>query len=182
MILVLLSCPSPSSRSPIPPFLPPPLPLLQDQYFAPMDVFPTFVLLLVSYGVAIIPWVYFLSFLFTSPATAYVLLFCLNFFMGFALLIVDAIVVYLEGTSSSGNFIHYYLIWAPFPSYCLARGMMYFTLDRPLREVAASFSFVSLSSPVSDISAFIISLWVQAAVYTILLVLVELLPFLLRIL
>ena len=90
--------------------------------------------------------------------------------------------VYLEGTSSSGNFIHYYLIWAPFPSYCLARGMMYFTLDRPLREVAASFSFVSLSSPVSDISAFIISLWVQAAVYTILLVLVELLPFLLRIL
>ena len=68
-----------------------------------MDVFPTFLLLLFSYGVAIIPWVYFLSFLFTSPATAYVLLFCLNFFMGFALLIVDAVVVYLEGTSTSAS-------------------------------------------------------------------------------
>ena len=33
------------------------------------------------------------SFMFQSPTTAYVMLFCLNFFSGLVLLVVDAIVV-----------------------------------------------------------------------------------------
>ena len=36
---------------------------------------------------------YVYSFLFESPTTAYVMLFCLNFFSGLVLLVVDAIVV-----------------------------------------------------------------------------------------
>ena len=126
------------------------------------------------------PWVYVLSFTFSSPATAYVLLFCLNFFMGFALLIVDAILVYLEGTSSA-TLVHWYLLIPPFPSYCLARGMMYFSLDRPLEQIGASVTGKPLPSPASEIYPFIVSLCVQALVYTIFLVLVELLPFLLRV-
>lgn len=125
------------------------------------------------------PWVYVLSFIFSSPATAYVLLFCLNFFMGFALLIVDAILVYLE--ASSASLVHWYLLVPPFPSYCLARGMMYFSLDRPLKQIGASVTGNPLPSPASEIYPFIVSLCVQALVYTILLVLVELLPFLLRV-
>ena len=178
--------PSPDSLSPqtlifslslsSPPFLYFP----QDPFYVSAELLPPFFLLLLSYGVAMTPWVYVLSFIFSSPATAYVLLFCLNFFMGFALLIVDAILVYLEGTSSA-SLVHWYLLVPPFPSYCLARGMMYFSLDRPFKEIAASVTNEPLPSPLSDIWPFILSLCVQALVYTIFLVLVELLPFLLRV-
>ena len=50
-------------------------------------------LLFLCYGLAITPWMYVYSFLFESPTTAYVMLFCLNFFSGLVLLVVDAIVV-----------------------------------------------------------------------------------------
>lgn len=50
-------------------------------------------LLLLCYGLAITPWMYVYSFLFQSATTAYVMLFCLNFFSGLVLLVVDAIVV-----------------------------------------------------------------------------------------
>ena len=50
-------------------------------------------LLLLFYGFAITPWMYIYSFLFESPTTAYVMLFCLNFFSGLLLLLIDAVVV-----------------------------------------------------------------------------------------
>ena len=46
-------------------------------------------LLLLFYGFAITPWMYIYSFLFESPTTAYVMLFCLNFFSGLLLLLID---------------------------------------------------------------------------------------------
>ena len=147
-----------------------------DIYFTPDDVFPIFVLLLLAYGVAIAPWMYVLAHLFRSPATAYVTLFCLNYFSGFALLIVDAILLYLSGLSDNenGNYIQYWLTWLPFPSYSLARGMMYFSGDRPLQMVLTSFTFAPLPDAFDEVWPFVFALLVQAAVYFTILVLIEL--------
>ena len=68
-----------------------------DANFSGNEILPVLALLLVSYGVCTTPWVYLLSFLFKSPTTAYVVLFCINFFLGFAMLIVDFIVFYITG-------------------------------------------------------------------------------------
>ena len=68
-----------------------------DANFSGNEILPVLALLLVSYGVCTAPWVYLLSFLFKSPTTAYVVLFCINFFLGFAMLIVDFIVFYITG-------------------------------------------------------------------------------------
>ena len=49
-------------------------------------------LLFLCYGVAITPSMYVYSFLFASATTAYVMLFCLNFFSGLLLLLINAII------------------------------------------------------------------------------------------
>ena len=72
--------------------------MFNDDNFSSPDVLPVFALLLISYGIGTAPWIYFMSFLFKSPTTAYVVLFCINFFLGFAMLIVDFIVFYITGT------------------------------------------------------------------------------------
>lgn len=77
----------------------------KDPYYTGIEELPLFFLLLLCYGLAAIPWMYMLSFIFTSSATAYVLLFCLNFFSGFCFLIVDAILVQLEQRDND-NLLH----------------------------------------------------------------------------
>lgn len=151
----------------------------QDPFFTGHDILPVFVLLLLCYGLAVAPWMYALSFIFSSPATAYVLLFCLNFFAGFAFLIIDSILVYIQNLGAEdGNFLHYDLIWVPFPSYCLARAMMYFSLDRPIVVLAATFSsdFVTIPNTYSKLAPFFASLLVQAVIYTLAIVIIELRP------
>lgn len=54
-----------------------------------------------------IPWMYVYSFLFESPRTAYVMLFCLNFFSGLILLLTDAIVVSLAFNYDDVSSINY---------------------------------------------------------------------------
>ena len=60
-----------------------------------IDILFSMFLLFLSYGVSMIPWMYVYSYLFESPRTAYVMLFCLNFFSGLLLLLVDAVVISL---------------------------------------------------------------------------------------
>ena len=130
---------------------------------------PSFFIILVSYGVAIVPWIYSLSFLFSSPSTAYIVLFCLNFFSGFALLIVDVVIAFLTEAAETS----YALVYLPFPSYCLGRGMLYLTLDRVFQELVATFTLKPVPSPLVGMWPFIVSLWVQAIVYTVFVVMLE---------
>ena len=157
----------------------PPLPI-QDEFFSDPAIMPTVLLLFVSFGAAVTPWMYLLSFLFHSPATAYIVLFCLNFFSGFSLLIVDAIIVYLEGQNGDGTYIIPHLLALPFPSYGLSRSLMYMSLDRPLKRVAVSYFDAVLTHPLVDLWPFVLSLWLQALVYTAIIVAIEFSPNLLR--
>jgi len=69
----------------------------EDPNFSGNEILPVLTFLFISYGICTAPWVYLLSFFFKSPTTAYVVLFCINFFLGFAMLIVDFIVFYVTG-------------------------------------------------------------------------------------
>ena len=153
-----------------------PVLLTQDQYFSDPAVLPTIVLLFFSYGAALTPWMYALSFLFHSPATAYIVLFCLNFFSGFALLIVDAIIVYINGLDNETGYTIPHLLALPFPSYPMARSLMYVSLDRPLKRVALVYTGEPVPHPLEDLWPFVVSLWAQAAVYVAIVVAVQFSP------
>ena len=58
-----------------------------------LDVIISVFLLFLSYGFSITPWMYVYSFMFESSRTAYVMLFCLNFFSGLLVLLIDAVVI-----------------------------------------------------------------------------------------
>ncbi len=149
----------------------------QDPFYTGSDVLPLFLLILLAYGLAVTPWIYVMSFLFQSPATAYVVLFCLNFLGGFSILIVDAILLFIN-TDLTKNHLKYYLGLIPMPSYILARGSMYIASDYPLYKVAASFGAVDLPNPYAELAPFLAALLGQAIFYTIILVLIEMWPYL----
>ena len=69
----------------------------QDPNFTPPAIYPWFALTLFLFGHALIPWIYCLSLLFNSATTAFIVIFCMYFFGGFALLIVDSIVFLIAG-------------------------------------------------------------------------------------
>ena len=152
----------------------------QDPYYTAPDVFPVFVLILICYGLATIPWMYILSFAFGSPATAYVVLFCLNFFVGFTLLIVDAILVYLSDLDDPDEILQYYLIYVPVPSYSLVRTMMYFSLDHPIILAVATETFIPIPDLRVKLAPFIGSLLIQAIIYTLIIVAIELAPYVIK--
>ena len=139
---------------------------------------PLFILILLCYGMAAIPWMYMWSFLFTSPATAYVLLFCLNFFSGFCFILVDAILLLLQD-NEDGEFLQYNLVWVPFPAYALGRSMMFLSLDRPISLYLATFNFTPepIPNPYWKLMPFIVSLLVQCCVYSSIVFLIEASPF-----
>jgi hypothetical protein len=81
-------------------------------------------LLLFLYGFAIIPLMYPLNYLFTSPSTGFVLLSCLNIFIG----IITTISTFtLDGFDDQADLtrINNILkkIFLIFPHYCLGRGL-----------------------------------------------------------
>ena len=149
----------------------------RDPYYTTCDVFPVFVLILICYGLATIPWMYILSFAFGSPATAYVVLFCLNFFVGFTLLIVDAILVYLRDLDDANEILQYYLIYVPVPSYSLVRSMMYFSFDHPFILALATESPTEIPDMRVKLAPFIGSLLIQGIIYTLIIVAIELAPY-----
>ena len=152
--------------------------MFRDSCFTDPAVLPTIVLLLISYGAAVTPWVYCISFLFHSPTTAYIVIFSLNFFSGFSMLIVDAILVYVTAVkvTSGESLTNPNLLAVPFPSYALVRSLMYTTLDRPLKKLVASYNNSDVPHPLTELWPFVLSLWVQALVYTFIVVLVQALP------
>jgi len=149
--------------------------VFREPTFSSVANLPIFMLILLCYGLASIPWIYIFSFLFQSPATAYVLLFCLNFFSGFAFLLVDFVLVQVDGLAGSG-LLQYTLVWVPFPAYALGRSMMYLSLDLPVDMFVSSFDASSVNSPYSKLLPFLLSLLIQGLLYCLVLLLIETTP------
>ena len=151
----------------------------QDPFYTDSDVLPLFLLILLCYGLAVTPWVYALSFLFQSPATAYIMLFCINFLGGFIILMVDAVLLLaganLENFSLDGT-LNYWLLIFPVPSYSLGRSMLYLASDYPLTEVSASLFLSSPVDPYTALVPFLVSQLAQCVLYTAIVVVIETWP------
>ena len=148
----------------------------QDPFYTGSDVLPLFLIILLCYGLAVTPWVYALSFLFRSPATAYITLFCLNFLGGFVVLMIDAVLqlgnANLEGFSLDGT-INYWLLVFPIPSYPLGRSMLYLASDYPLTQVSASLFLSDPVDPYTSLAPFLAVLLAQCVLYTLIVLCIE---------
>ena len=158
----------------------------QDPFYTSPDVFPLFVLILLCYGFSVTPWVYSLSFLFNSSATAYVILFCLNFFGGFSILMIDAVLLYLATGMADTQFLsgllNYWLLVFPVPAYALARPMLYLSSDYPLQVVASSLTFTTAPDPYEKLAPFLIAQVAQGVLYYCIVIVIETWPYIRRIL
>ncbi len=143
--------------------------IFMDPNYTGREELPIFIVILLSYGLAVIPWVYMWSFVFTSPTTAYVLLFGVHFFSGFTFIVNEALRVALR--IDLAHLLHYSLVWLPFPAYAMTRSMMYLSLDRPFYNKTATETYW-------DLLPFIISLLVQCCVYSSIVFLIEASPLL----
>ena len=66
------------------------------------------------------------------------------------------------------------LLFIPVPSYPLARGLMYFSLNRVAEEFLASLTGGTVSDPLTNIRKYIGSLVGQTCLYLMLLVIIQL--------
>ncbi len=153
----------------------------QDPYYTLPDTLPLFVISLLSFGLAVTPWVYVISFLFQSPATAYVVIFCMNFMGGFGLVIVDLVFFYQDVGSQYPEPL-YYLAVIPIPAHNLARCLMYIGFDFPMNKLFHARDTYStlgdLPDPFQKMSPYFYSLLAQAVFFTLVLMLIELWPYL----
>ena len=81
-------------------------------------------LLLFLYGFAIIPLMYPINYLFKSPSTGFVLISCINIFIG---IMTSVSTITLQTFPDDQNLVNvnYYLtkVFLIFPHYCLGRGL-----------------------------------------------------------
>lgn len=144
-----------------------------DPNFAGIDVIFSVFLLFLSYGFSITPWMYVYSFMFESSRTAYVMLFCLNFFSGLLVMLIDAVVISVAFDYNDNGF-SYWLGIVPMPSYHLASGLMYFTLKRVFAQVENTFTFQPLPHPITKIWPYIVGLVIHGIFAIVILIIIQL--------
>uniref|UniRef100_A0A669E1K7 ABC transporter domain-containing protein n=1 Tax=Oreochromis niloticus TaxID=8128 RepID=A0A669E1K7_ORENI len=95
----------------------------QQAYVSPPNL-PALILLLIFYGWAITPMMYPFSFIFSVPSTAYVVLTCINLFIG----INSSVATFIMELFDDDNIIHINNIVKQvlliFPHFCLGRGLI----------------------------------------------------------
>ena len=151
----------------------------QDPYYTTVEILPIFTITLLLYGLAVVPWVYVLSFLFQSAATAYIIIFCVNFMGALAILTVDLILYFLNFEWSDYLTPLYYLASIPIPAHNLARCLVYIGLDIPMNGQLYGYNprLGEIPDPYKVLAPYFYSFVAQAALYTLILALIELWPY-----
>jgi hypothetical protein len=124
-------------------------------------------LLLFLYGFAIIPLMYPISYLFESPSTGFVLISCVNIFIG---LITTISTFTLETFNDEADLVRINSIlmklFLIFPHYCLGRGLFDMSRTHVVNVVSAKYSMLQSSCYREDIAAwyFVCSCWLCAEI------------------
>nr|CAB3219608.1 ATP-binding cassette sub-family A member 1-like [Phallusia mammillata] len=115
-------------------------------YVSPQNL-PCLVCLLLLYGFAITPMMYPASFYFTVPSTAYVVLTCVNLFIGINASIATFILEYLDDPTLTE--VNYYLqrIFLIFPQYCLGRALIDMGINQAYADAYATFGIDRFQNP-----------------------------------
>ncbi|ESO05674.1 hypothetical protein HELRODRAFT_77531 [Helobdella robusta] len=86
------------------------------------DNCPTFILLLLSYIWAVIPFTYFFFWIFTDPNTAYIFLSSFYFLIGFIPFIITFVLDFIEDGKDRNDF--YKVLFSIVPQFSLTRGLV----------------------------------------------------------
>ncbi|XP_059176012.1 phospholipid-transporting ATPase ABCA3-like [Physella acuta] len=93
------------------------------------------ILIFLLYGWAMLPFMYFFSFAFTVPATAYVWITVFNILTGVATLLVVAILSIPQIDLEDVSIVLEWIFLAVFPNFCLSQGMLQFYQNYQFRDL-----------------------------------------------
>ncbi|RWS11247.1 ATP-binding cassette sub-family A member 7-like protein, partial [Dinothrombium tinctorium] len=108
-----------------------------------------FILLLLLYGFASVPLMYPTSYLFRVPSSAFVILACVNLFIGIVTTIATFVLELFddEDLQYIGSLLK--KIFLIFPHYCLGRGLMELSTNHLASQVFAQFGLKVYRNPLS---------------------------------
>uniref|UniRef100_A0A669BKK2 P-type phospholipid transporter n=1 Tax=Oreochromis niloticus TaxID=8128 RepID=A0A669BKK2_ORENI len=120
----------------------------QQAYVSPPNL-PALILLLIFYGWAITPMMYPFSFIFSVPSTAYVVLTCINLFIG----INSSVATFIMELFDDDNIIHINNIVKQvlliFPHFCLGRGLIDMAKNQAMATLYSNFGEDRFKNPLS---------------------------------
>ncbi|XP_037549875.1 phospholipid-transporting ATPase ABCA1-like [Nematolebias whitei] len=120
----------------------------QKAYVSPPNL-PALILLLILYGWAITPMMYPASFMFSVPSTAYVVLTCINLFIG----INGSVATFIMELFDDDNVAHINNIVKQvlliFPHFCLGRGLIDMATNQAMATLFSSFGENRFKDPLS---------------------------------
>ncbi|CAN0136022.1 unnamed protein product [Lampetra fluviatilis] len=122
----------------------------QKQAYVSAANLPVLILLLFLYGWSITPLMYPASFIFSVPSTAYVVLTCINLFIGIngsvATFVLELIKDQPVSPPRKANDI-LRVVLLIFPHFCLGRGLMDLAKNQQLADIGARFGQNSFKNP-----------------------------------
>uniref|UniRef100_A0A3B4Z3Q7 P-type phospholipid transporter n=1 Tax=Stegastes partitus TaxID=144197 RepID=A0A3B4Z3Q7_9TELE len=120
----------------------------QEAYVSPPNL-PALILLLVFYGWAITPMMYPASFVFSVPSTAYVVLTCINLFIGINGSIATFVMEMFDDDNITkiNNIVKQVLLI--FPHFCLGRGLIDLASNQAMADLYSGFGEDRFQEPLS---------------------------------
>uniref|UniRef100_A0A7N8XUY9 P-type phospholipid transporter n=1 Tax=Mastacembelus armatus TaxID=205130 RepID=A0A7N8XUY9_9TELE len=119
----------------------------QKAYVSPPNL-PALILLLVLYGWSITPMMYPASFIFSVPSTAYVVLTCINLFIGINGSVATFVMeLFNDNVSNINNIVKQVLLI--FPHFCLGRGLIDMAKNQAMANLFSSFGEDRFKDPLS---------------------------------
>ncbi|XP_061566340.1 phospholipid-transporting ATPase ABCA1-like [Cololabis saira] len=120
----------------------------QKAYVSPPNL-PALVLLLIFYGWAITPMMYPASFIFSVPSTAYVVLTCINLFIGINGSVATFVMELFDddNVSNINDIVKQVLL--VFPHFCLGRGLIDMAKNQAMATLFSSFGEDRFEDPLS---------------------------------
>ncbi|XP_061620276.1 phospholipid-transporting ATPase ABCA1-like isoform X1 [Phyllopteryx taeniolatus] len=121
----------------------------QQEAYVSAPNLPALVLLLVFYGWSITPTMYPASFVFSVPSTAYVVLTCVNLFIGINGSVATFVMELLDDDSVSyiNDIVKQVLL--VFPHFCLGRGLIDMAKNQAMANLFSSFGEDRFKEPLS---------------------------------
>ncbi|KAM6909437.1 phospholipid-transporting ATPase ABCA1 [Xenentodon cancila] len=120
----------------------------QKAYVSPPNL-PALILLLIFYGWAITPMMYPASFIFSVPSTAYVVLTCINLFIGINGSVATFVMELFDNNNVSriNDIVKQVLL--VFPHFCLGRGLIDMAKNQAMATLFSSFGEDRFKDPLS---------------------------------
>ncbi|XP_041634758.1 phospholipid-transporting ATPase ABCA1-like isoform X2 [Cheilinus undulatus] len=120
----------------------------QESYVSPANL-PALILLLVLYGWSITPMMYPASFIFSVPSTAYVVLTCVNLFIGINGSVATFVMELFDDDNVSriNDIVKQVLLI--FPHFCLGRGLIDMAKNQAMGTLFSSFGENRFKDPLS---------------------------------